>query len=266
VDDPLAGSSAKIKRAATHLDLLHKEIRAFHNLDPKPYRFITKVDVDTSRYVMRVRLDADLPVEWSLIAGDFVHNLRSALDHMVWQFVLTNGGKPSRMTSFPIRDTPPGDPNDGARRSWDPALAAVGSSARDLVARCQPYRGTDTPDGRHLLSALRDLSNEDKHRVVLARYVAIEQPSTPLALDVLAVRDVRPLTTGQLYTGRALKDGDLVLEAPVEITGPNPEVTANGELPLDVGFGDDPIVPLKGLRQMVETVAQVVAEGRSRLP
>ena len=41
-------------------------------------------------------------VEWSLILGDLLHNLRSALDHLAWQLVVDGGGTPSQDTNFPV--------------------------------------------------------------------------------------------------------------------------------------------------------------------
>lgn len=255
--DPLRGSLAKIDRAGAHLDTLYNEIRAFHDLPTKAYRFISKVDVETSRYLMRVLIEKPLPVEWSLIVGDFVNNLRAALDHMVWEFVQANGQKPSVRNAFPIFDYPvPVDPGDRSRKRWDGMVGGISAPALALVESCQPHLGEDGPRS-HLLHALRELSNEDKHRVVLASFGAIEQPSGALDLEIVEVTDVRPLQAGQLHAGMALKHGSLVFEAPVEITGPNPQVKANAKFPMDIGFGD-PIVPLKGLRQMIEVVAQIV--------
>lgn len=264
--DPLRGSIAKVDRAGAHLNALHAEVGAVQDLDPKPYRFITKVDVEASKYIMRVLIERPLPIEWSLIVGDFLNNLRAALDHMVWEFVAANGNKPSGTNAFPIFDQPPPtDPDNGERKRWERSIAGISPDALALVESCQPYQGPDGPR-LHLLHALRKLSNEDKHRVVLSSYGAVETPTgkKPLNLKLSGVRDIAAIKEGQIYTGRALKHGSLVLEAPLEITGPNPEVKADGEIPLDIGWGD-PIVPLKGLRQMIESVAMVVTAGRELL-
>lgn len=42
------------------------------------------------------------PIRPSIISGDMVHNLRSALDHAVWQLVKVSGGQPGSWTYFPI--------------------------------------------------------------------------------------------------------------------------------------------------------------------
>jgi hypothetical protein len=58
---------------------------------------------------------------------------------------------------------------------------------------------------------------------------------------------------------------DLVVAAPVKITGPDPEVTMRGDLPLDIAFGKSR-VPLEGLRRMVDAVAHTVADARGLFP
>lgn len=105
--DPLIGPKLKVKRAATHLEALHKEIRPFLDSKPKPYRFVSKVDVETSRYVLHLIIERPPPLEWSLLVGDFVQNLRAALDHLIWQMIRANGQKPGGRSAFPIFDQRP---------------------------------------------------------------------------------------------------------------------------------------------------------------
>jgi len=261
VKHPLEGSAAKVKRASLHLETLHTEIRGFVKSEPKPYRFVSKVDVETSRYLLRIVIEREPPIEWSLITGDFVQNLRAALDYLVWQLVIANGREPSHRNAFPLFD---GRPELGSQeaRTWSRMVRGVSTDALDFIEYCQPYRGGDGP-GAHLLTALRELSNEDKHRTLLAAYSAIEANPGAMDFEVVGVRDVRsPVEGGKVYAGRPLNNYDLVLESPVVITGPNPEVKLNGELPMDVGFGWKP-VPLQGLRQMVQSVAEIVAACRN---
>lgn len=260
--DPLVGCAAKVKRAGAHLESLYSDIGPFIKAEPEPYRFISKVDVETSRYLVRVVIDRDPPIGWSLIVGDFVQNLRAALDHLVWQLVRANGQPPQASSAFPIFDQPPPNrPGHGERERWNRMTQGLHPAATQFIERCQPYHGMDGP-GTHVLTGLRRLSNEDKHRTLLPAFAAIQTVPAPFEVDVEWVRDVRePLQGGHLYAGRPLNNYDVVLEVPVEITGPNPEVKLKTEFPLDVGFGWKP-VPLQALAQMSETVAGVVAYAR----
>ena len=42
------------------------------------------------------------PVEWSITTGEILYNLRSALDHLVWQLVINHGQTPGRHNNFPV--------------------------------------------------------------------------------------------------------------------------------------------------------------------
>ena len=66
-----------------------------------------------------------MPVRWSIEVGEFIHNLRSTLDHMVWRLAAVHGdctGRhggdtcPGRHNRFPIHDIPGG--RRGVRLLW----------------------------------------------------------------------------------------------------------------------------------------------------
>lgn len=266
--DPLAGCVAKIERAQTHFDALNAEIDSFGKLEPNPYRFVGKVDVESSRYLMRIKIEREPPPEWSLLVGDFVQNLRAALDHLIWPLARANGHLESSGHAFPIFDQrPPMKRNHRQRETWNRMLAGVHPAAVNFIDLCQPYQGGDGPGRRNLLAALRKLSNEDKHRNLLPAFSAVwgGEGGGEVDLKVMWSRDVRtPLEGGQVYAGRPLKDYDLVVEAPVVITGPNPAVKLKGKVPLDIAFGRRP-VPLEGLLQMGRAVVYVVRRARNFL-
>lgn len=259
---PLAESGDKVKRASRHLEVLHSEIRTFAASDPKPYRFVPEIDKAASRYLLRVKIERTPPSDWSLIAGDFVQNLRAALDYLVWQLVIANKGEPVKANAFPLFDhPPPSNPKNRSRKSWDAKLAGVHPDGICFIESCQPYGGSDGPD-RHLFAALRELSNQDKHRSLMPAFSAIQRQPDLADIEVVGVSDVEaPIERGQLHTGHALADGDLVLEAPVQLIGPNPEIEMKGHLPLDVAFGEI-LIPLEGLRQMCHAVAETVVMAR----
>ena len=101
-----------------------------------------------------------LRLHLGVIVGDFLHNLRCGLDHLVWQLVLLNGGEPRRSHQFPICDT-----EDEFRRKAKQQLLGLTASQVDTVATFQPYRLGDQAK-MHSLATLRDLSNIDKHQFV----------------------------------------------------------------------------------------------------
>jgi len=233
--------------------------------EPRPYGLMTKVDVESSRYLGRIRVFREPPLPWSAIVGDTVQNLRAALDHLVWVLVRANGHQPSNSNAFPIFDQmPPKKRGHRERERWNRQVHGLHPSVIRFIELCQPYKGPSRPSG-HVLAGLRTLSNEDKHRTLLPAFAAIPERTDALKLDVVELRDIEPpLKGGEFRAGRPLKNGDLVFEAPVKIIGPNPEVKLKGNLSLDIGFGRKP-VPMKGFVQMGDLVTRILAHSRAFL-
>lgn len=255
--DPLAGCIAKVERAEAHFNALHSEIRAFLKSEPKPYGFVAEIDVEASKALWRLRVVKEPPLEWSTIAGDYLQNLRAALDHLIWVLVKANGFTPSG-NAFPIFDVEPPDKlSNGERQRWNRQVHGLHPSVLRFLDLCQPYKGPDRPS-THVLAALRTLSNEDKHRTLLPAFVAIGEREKSKLRGMTTRGIEKPnLETLQVRAGRPLKEHDVVIEMPVVVTGPNPEVDLKADLPLDVGIGRNP-VPLKGLEQMGHMVASIL--------
>src|SRR5439155_21053237 len=82
------------------------EIAAYKTREP--YAVIGEYQLDRpdgQHYVFRVRIFEEPDPRWGLIAGDFVHNIRSALDYLAWQLVILNGKRPNSAVQFPIFTT-----------------------------------------------------------------------------------------------------------------------------------------------------------------
>ena len=99
------------------------------------------------------------PLMLSVIVGDCLHNLRSSLDHIVYQLVIINGQLPTTANMFPICETPDGF-NRQIRRN---RLSGVPGHAQTLIEHLQPYNTGQAP-GLNNLWCLNHLVNIDKHR------------------------------------------------------------------------------------------------------
>jgi hypothetical protein len=105
----LSSSWAKVRRAEAHIDALEREIVTWVNSNP--YRLAKQTNSDLTRhgYVVSILKPPDLE-RWSLIASDAFHNLRCALDHLVYAIAVfqTKSDPPPDATvlAFPICDTP----------------------------------------------------------------------------------------------------------------------------------------------------------------
>jgi hypothetical protein len=71
----------KTARALEHLEALGTELKIFY--DAKPCFITWSDDADSGRHVVRVQRK-DVSDRTAILAGDFVHNLRCALDHAIF--------------------------------------------------------------------------------------------------------------------------------------------------------------------------------------
>jgi hypothetical protein len=154
----LAGTFYKIERAKQHAADLERRIKEL--LDDGGYSFASGFHADTGEYFLTVHNPPTINPLWSLLVGEIVYQLRSALDHLAWQLVIFDGQAPCRRTSFPIRD----------RRHGEPANTTPPLANKTIIGeleRCQPYNDPPEKVRQHPLSLLRNLNNIDKHRLLL---------------------------------------------------------------------------------------------------
>lgn len=90
----------------------------------------THVTLAVSLFDHDFEIVKDPPIEWSVIAGEIVHDLRSALEHLVWQLVEATGGKPSTSNHWPVAATKQQFVRQAERRRG----YLMGSVARPLSA------------------------------------------------------------------------------------------------------------------------------------
>ncbi len=158
-NDPLLGCRLKLMQAWLHLQ----------SLDADVGRFLSSNDLDP-------------PPHLGVIVGDFLHDLRCVLDHLVWQLVLLNGRKPNDRNHFPITNTP-----DGFAKAAISSLRGVASEHRELIETFQPYHVGGGKPTEHSLAVLRNLSNIDKHRFVHSVAVAGESDARQVRFTELGV-------------------------------------------------------------------------------
>ena len=98
-----------------------------------------------------------VPADYSIRIGEIAYNLRSALDHLVWQLVLAKGACPSTNNAFPIYQDEEKYKNNATRK-----LKGVAPIHCDLIEEFQTYHG-QRGVGAHLWM-LDIICNIDKHR------------------------------------------------------------------------------------------------------
>lgn len=249
---PLAGCFDKLLRAKTHLDDLQARI------DPylaNAYDLRPEIDREDGLFLSRLVVAEPIPVEWSLIVGDAVHNMRSALDQAVCRLAECTGAEVTNDHKFPIRDTEP--LTERARRRWDAQLEGVPDLAVEIIRRSQPFAGPQESPDQHALAALRELSNEDKHRVILSRHGSV-QGLPGIEVGSAGERDLEVEGRAEIMVNRPLADGDVVIKMPITITGPNPRLDLSADLPFEPAFGSN-MARASGLTQMMDAVGGVLA-------
>lgn len=214
----LRGCLAKVNRADEHIRYLELSIRQF--LDTNPYALVVdprtqfahqplpqseydrtaaefraqgielppKAAIDQATFVedfwLRVHIRHEPPVlEWGARIGEIVHDLRSALDHPVWQLTILNNVAPPfplpagsdwRLIEFPITENPSafGSLNrqrvlTSPRRGGVTALWGINPALLTRFQRLQPWYGRKHPE-RTDLWCLQELWNIDKHRTIVS--------------------------------------------------------------------------------------------------
>src|SRR4051812_7680913 len=93
---PLEGVRLKLVRADEHLETLDNQITSF--LEREPYSVSYERKPDGSEHIYRAHVVEDPPLALGVLIGDCLQNMRSALDHLVWQLALRSGKRatPSR--------------------------------------------------------------------------------------------------------------------------------------------------------------------------
>jgi hypothetical protein len=176
----MRGPWSKWGRAETHLKALRVEagghVSGFHpdwfhrypvtveaHREGREYRF----------YVEARPFDAE---GCALIVGDFLFNLRSALDHIVYELHAKRfRGRPipEKRTAFPILDRRPTGRQPSGKaggRSADPAkwreIRLLSEKQRRAIVFLQPYnrRNDKYREVRRALAEINALNNIDKHR------------------------------------------------------------------------------------------------------
>lgn len=118
----------------------------------------------TGRHLESIlRVDATPPLtERSLLLGDAVHNMRSALDALAWELCHLGGNKPANPNQvyFPAAFT------ESKWREAAENLKSMPPEFLERIRRKQPYLAD--PPANAQLAVLAEMSNRDKHRGMIS--------------------------------------------------------------------------------------------------
>lgn len=246
----------KIERAKFHFENLTREISTYLAL--KPYVISFKRDPDTNRSIYYVSDIIPLPESVSAIMGDIFHNLRSALDNLAYQLVLSENPECEYLDQvyFPIADNFEKYPQLRDRRLKGASLEPLND-----IDELKPYKG-----GNEFLWILHKLNIIDKHRTLITAGSALDSVdlgayimdamigfiSDPEMIDAFRDRPKMSLPVRPAEQQFPLKIGD-------ELFGdvPNSEPNHKIEFKIDISFGEKDVVFGE---PVVNTVANMINE------
>lgn len=230
------GVRAKIDRAGDQLRALNTEVQGLRE-NPMPFAILVERDQRARRHIFRLypRWKPDTVGCWAVVVGEIVHDLRSALDHLVREVVHLSGGEPDSEHAFPIcRAEPCQGFQPWATRTWRKSrhkrhgkLYGVSDAAISLIEGSQPYKGGHGPK---LLALIDSLWQFDKHRMLLP----IVLPSVEPSLEFTECKEVKRLDW--------MEEGAYVVEVWVSNIGPNPNVDVKGDAPFDIALGERAVI------------------------
>jgi hypothetical protein len=227
---PLDGAWKKIDRADLHFQELEAKILGGPGQDT--LHLVQKFDPNTNTIEVTLEGVRDIPIDWSLIAADVVQNLRSALNYVAWELAvwhLDQQGatrEPEWNTQFSI--------NTQARKFSAHYVRDIHPDHVRFIQEMQPngvrYLSqrseiellnipVEAIASQHPLAQLAELTNEDKHRVLLRRAVI---PGTMRVGSYEGIDCI--VNDSNIFMQRELENGAKWAEFKVTPTGPEPEV------------------------------------------
>lgn len=215
----VSSATLKLARAYEHLDSIDAEVRDF--LETDPYVVAFEADLETGERLVRAASVDAPPIRLSLMIGDALHNLRSALDHLVWERSAPE--KRGRRSGFPILRRPP-----KGEFAAIPKVKGLRPADRAIVQRLQPYNARDPEQIRdEPLLVLHNLNVTDKHKALHL---------TGLSMEEATIRPVAPgakIRHSETFPG-TFEQGAVL--ARVVVTPPEAEVDMNFRPAFDVAF------------------------------
>jgi hypothetical protein len=177
VSDRLYGIRQKIRRAEEHIRALQQREVEFSQANPPSIRL--EYDDRLQGMKLLVQKICTPPNIISILIGEVLYQLRSSLDHLIWQLIEANGNTPTDRSEFPIFKDSKKFKAGGAK------IRGVSRTAASIIEVLQPFhsgKGVDDP-----LWILHNLNNIDKHRVLLVTVggFGLTYPGIQISDDVI---------------------------------------------------------------------------------
>jgi hypothetical protein len=260
----LSGVEAKLERAKFHCETINAAAREYTEVDlPNAARErLTRFPLYSLNEDWQPILwdNVTLPSsQWGVILGEFVHDVRSALDQLVWSLVLANGSEPGTHTQFPATESEAKWRDDVTDRDIPqrglPPTHGLSDDASALVYEFQPFNRM--PRRRAVAAPfykLLRLSNEDKHRTL--HWAAAYSADAPVNFRITPSGYIRFRKIRRPNPGVIIENGAEIASVKIAIVKrppPDVQMKVSFTLHADMAFlaGDQAIARLSDLDPMV---------------
>jgi hypothetical protein len=224
---PLFGASLRWERADKHLTEAHLLLVEFARGCEQ--HIVAEYDIKTDQNKILLPDLPPIPILLPLAISDAIHNLRAALDYLVYELAINDSGHIQEGTQFLIEDckADPADRSRGFDQRSKTYLRGLSVAHISAIERRQPYNGVAWT------KTLREISNPDKHRKLI--------PMDTQGSAWIVVHGPGSYRGRNAYGGRTLPSGHIVNVEPdhavrvVLPDGPVPLMPTLRSLRLEIG-------------------------------
>lgn len=250
------GTRARLDRAQEQTQLLQAEFQDFSARNPHAVREI--YEPSTGRKRAEYLALEEFPDTWSAIVGEVAYDLRSALDHAVYELTCIENDGPLGHTGFPIFEDE--SRYDELTTRGDPALGSgvfkvrgLNAYAKSAIRSLQPFEARKAkPFEEPALSLLAELNAVDRQRTI---------PLCRLRWTGSTLRSRGPVRDLRFHWEPTLENGAVL--ATWTPTGPAEGLDMDVDLDFDVGF-DLELAPTRfqgrPVIEILERLGSAVAE------
>jgi hypothetical protein len=246
----LTGVRLKLDRAKVHIDAIRAKTERFVERDPPPFGFRVEqreLSDGVVKYTLFAIVREQPPRDFAPMIGDALHNIRSALDHLVYELAPSDV-RDSVNTQFPIYKD-----EAAYRQRGEKKIPGIVGDERTLIERVQPWHASPRRPEADPLEILRTLSNRDKHRLLVPVIAAVSWKDTWVESDNASVNFA--------WIARAPVEHDAKI---VELTAfpvgdDEMIVQPKSGLHLTLPFAHAPIDPDRSLDDLLRTLHHYVA-------
>lgn len=172
--DPFAGIKEKLKRSHENVLNLQAEVNRF--FEESKYPVLPQDDIKALVEAIKYHSQRDIPLRFSVLAGEIAHHLRSCLDHIVWQFSSDAYRREHfKRIEFPVLETRPID-KDSIKRYEGKIKGITDTGVLDAIERLQPYNAINPVESPLLVIHNMDVTDKHRELILCLSTGAIEIP------------------------------------------------------------------------------------------